>query len=652
MAEKQAEQVISEEPEKLQGKTKPSGQEPSGRAFLTLGLTALGVVFGDIGTSPLYALRVCFLGHSSISPTPENVLGVLSLIFWSLMIVISVKYLLYVFRADNGGEGGILALMALVSSWERDRSFDRWFIATVGVFGAALLYGDGMITPAISVLSAVEGLQVATAAFHRFVVPITIGILVLLFLFQKRGTAGIGSVFGSVMVLWFLTLAILGIAGILRQPQVIESVNPIHGARFFLYNGLSGFLVLGAVFLVVTGGEALYADLGHFTRRTIRFAWFALVLPALLLNYFGQGALLLGNPNAVTQPFYQLVPGWALYPMVLLATMATVIASQAVISGAFSLTRQAVFLGLLPRMRLIQTSSKRAGQIYIPGVNWVLMIATVWLVLGFKKSSGLAAAYGIAVSTTMVITTVITYVVAQEKWGWGLLSSVLVTTGFLMVDLAFFGANMFRVKNGGWIPLTVAWIIFLIMFTWKRGRTLVGKYLATNTMSLDDFVNMVSERPPTRVPGTSVFMSGNPLGAPSILLRHLECNQILHEQVILLTVIIEDVPRVWPDGRMEIKNLGLGIFRVVLHFGFMQNPDVPEMLRKAQRSESRLDLGNFENLTYYVGGQILIPTGAHSGMALWREKLFAFMSRNAAQATPFYGLPSDRVIQFGIEIEL
>jgi KUP system potassium uptake protein len=652
MNEEQAEQVVSEEPEKLQGKPKPSDDEPKGGAFFLLGLTALGVVFGDIGTSPLYALRECFVGHARIPPTPSNVLGILSLIFWSLLLVISVKYLLYVVRADNEGEGGILALMALVSPWKRDRSFERWFVAVLGVFGAALLYGDGMITPAISVLSAVEGLQVATAALNRYVVPITVGILVLLFAFQRRGTAGVGSVFGPVMILWFSSLGVLGLVGITRRPEVLEAVNPSLAVSFFLRNGASGFLVLGAVFLVVTGGEALYADLGHFTRRTIRFAWFTLVLPALLLNYFGQGALLLEDPKAVTQPFYQLVPGWALYPMVLLATMATVIASQAIISGAFSLTRQAAFLGLFPRVRIVQTSSERAGQIYMPGVNWVLMIATVGLVLGFRKSGNLAAAYGIAVSTTMVITTMLAYVVAREHWGWGLPSAVLVTVGFLVVDLAFFGANIFRIKEGGWIPLTVAVLCFLLMWTWKKGRAIVWRRLARHAISLDEFVNMVAEGPFTRVPGTSVFMSGNERVTPPMLLRYVRSIQVLHDRVILLTVIIDDVPRVWRRKQLETKDLGHGIFQVMLHFGFMQAPDVPGALRSAQHSGSSVEFGNLDKLTYFVGGQIMIPTEERPGMALWREKLFALMARNAAQPTAFYGLPSEQVIQLGIEIEL
>lgn len=653
MSEEQAEQIVSEEPEKLQGKPKPSAEEPAGRAFIVLGVTALGVVFGDIGTSPLYAFRECFISHGGrISPTPHNVLGVLSLIFYSLLIVISVKYLLYVVRADNGGEGGVLALMALVSPWRRGESSDRWMVAVVGVFGAALLYGDGMITPAISVLSAVEGLRVATGTFSRHVIPITVVILLFLFFFQRRGTAGVGSVFGPVMVLWFSTLAVLGIIGIIRHPQVLEAVNPIHAVRFFLRNGWGGFLVLGAVFLVVTGGEALYADLGHFTRRAIRLAWFSLVLPALLLNYFGQGALLMENPKAVAQPFYQLVPFWALYPMVFLATIATVIASQAVISGVFSLTRQAALLGLFPRVRIVQTSSKRVGQIYMPAVNWILMIATISFVIGFRNSSNLAAAYGIAVSTTMVITTVIIHIVAREKWGWGLMSALPVTAGFMMVDLAFFGANMFRIKEGGWIPLMIAGLCFVMMWTWQRGRTIVRQRLLENTTSLDEFVKKVEEDSLKRISGTAVFMSGSIEWTPSMLLRHIEFNQVLHERVILLTVIIEDMPRVISGRRSTIRDMGNGILQVILYFGFMEDPNVPEALRTTQQLESSRDVEKFEDPIYFIGGQILIPSEDHPGMALWREKLFFLMARVATQPTPFYRLPSDRVIQLGIQIEL
>jgi KUP system potassium uptake protein len=648
MAEEQVEQVISEEPEKLQGEGQPP-PEPRGRKLFLVTLGTLGVVFGDIGTSPLYALRECFFGRNPIPATPANVLGILSLIFWSLLIVISVKYLIYVMRADNEGEGGILALMALLTPWRKRRGGERLGVITLGVFGAALLYGDGMITPAISVLSAVEGLKVATPVFDPYVIPTAGIILVLLFVFQKRGTSGIGFVFGPLMLAWFSTIAVLGVTGIVRQPGVLSAIIPIHAVSFFLDNHWRGFLVLGAVFLVVTGGEALYADMGHFTRRTIRFAWFALVLPSLVLNYFGQGALLLIHPQEITQPFYLLAPRWALYPMVVLATLATVIASQAVISGAFSLTRQAAFLELFPHVRIVQTSAERIGQIYIPGVNWFLMAATLALVFGFGSSSNLAAAYGVAVSTTMVITTVLAYGVARERWHWSVLSVLLVTLGFLTVDLAFFGANIFRIIEGGWVPLLVGGVVFFLMSTWKRGRAIVRERLEKSMMPLDTFVRKIAEKPPVRVSGTAVFMSGNPNGTPPMLLRHLELSQVLHERVILLTVHVEDVPRIWSSKRMEIIERSQEIFQVILHYGFMENQNVPRALAMTRHDELDFDP---KTATYYIGSRTLIPTSEKPGMAVWREKLFTFMSRNSAQAVSFYGLPPERVIELGIQIEL
>jgi KUP system potassium uptake protein len=649
MAGKQAEQVIAEEPEKLQGEGPPS-PEPTGKKVFWVSLTALGIVFGDIGTSPLYALRQCFLGGNPIPPTEANVLGVLSLIFWALTIVISVKYLLYVTRADNEGEGGILALMALLSPWrKRHGRVERGWIIYLGVFGAALLYGDGIITPAISVLSAVEGLKVATPVLDPFVIPITALILVLLFAFQRRGTTRIGFVFGPLMLVWFSTIALLGITGILREPRVLGAVIPIHGIRFFLENHWRGFLVLGAVFLVVTGGEALYADMGHFTRRTIRLAWFTLVLPALVLNYFGQGALLLMRPERITQPFYLLAPDWALYPMVAIASLATVIASQAVISGVFSLTRQAAFLGLFPHVRVLQTSAERIGQIYIPSVNWLLMIATLWLVFIFRSSTNLASAYGVAVSTTMVITTLLAYEVARERWRWSFPSVLLLTTGFLVVDLAFFGANIFRILEGGWVPLLVGGLVFLLMSTWKRGREIVRERLEGATIPLDTFVRKITETHPIRVPGTGIFLSGNPKGTPPMLLRYLELNQVLHERVILLTVVIEDVPRVRPDQRIETTQRSQQISQVLLHFGFLENPNVPRTLATGRREGLDIDP---KTVTYFVGSQTLIPTDAKPGMTVWRDRLFAFLARNSTPAAAVYGLPPERVIELGIQIEL
>lgn len=646
MTDEQREQVVDEEPEKLSGEGEAPREEHPDQNLALVSLTALGIVFGDIGTNCLFALRECFGGQHPIEPTPDNVLGVLSLILWTLIITISVKYIIYVMRMDNRGEGGMLALMALLPSW---RAKGYSLLISLGMFGAALLYGDSMITSAISVLSAVEGLTVATSAFDPYVVPITVVILILLFVFQRRGTAGIGSVFGPVMLVWFCTLAVLGISGIVSQPQVLAAASPDYAVRFLVANHFRGFLVLGAVFLVAAGGEALYADIGHFSAKPIRLAWYTLVLPALLLNYFGQGALLLADPAQLAHPFYQLAPGWAVYPLVLLATVATVIASQAVISGVFSLSRQAAFLGLFPRLHVIQTSAAKSGQIYVPSMNWLLMIGTIALVTGFRTSSGLAGAYGVAVSATMVITTVLAFRVTRELWGWGLAPAILVTAGFLVVDLTFLGANMFRIVQGGWVALLVGALVFALMSTWKRGRDIVKRRLNRNIMPVDSFVRRIADDPPVRVPGTAVFMSGNPQGTPLMLLHHLKHNQVLHEKVIFLTVVIEDVPRVWVRDRLEVSEFGMGICQMIVHFGFMDNPKVPEELRRAQQQGLDIDV---DAVTYYVGGQNVIPSEDDPVMAVWREKLFVYLARNAAWPTSFYGLPPDRVIELGIQVEL
>jgi len=644
------EQVISEQPGRLEDDQAESAHaEPGGLKLLFVSLTALGVVYGDIGTSPLYALRACFLGEKPVPVTETNILGVLSLILWSLLIVISVKYMLYVMRADNRGEGGILALMALVVPPHQVQRHRRWLLVAIGIFGAALLYGDGMITPAISVLSAIEGLRLATPALVPYQVPITVLILILLFLFQQRGTAGVGSVFGPIMLVWFAILAGLGLFSLLQGADVLRAVNPIYAGYFFLHNGWRGFLVMGAVFLVVTGGEALYADLGHFGRRPIQLGWFGLVLPALLLNYFGQGALLLDDPASLSNPFYLLAPRWALYPMVVLATLATIIASQAVISGAFSLTRQAVLLGFLPRLSLLQTSHEEIGQIYIPVVNWVLMAATIALVLGFRSSNNLTGAYGVAIATTMVITTILAYALARERWGWSLATASLVTAGFLVIDLPFFGANILKIGAGGWVPLLVGGIVFVLMTTWRRGRTALKQRFKADRVPLARILSQIAAEPPARVPGTAVFMTGRMEGAPTILTHHLKHNQALHEQVILVTVVIEDVPRVSASDRLEITGFEQGFWRVVMHFGFMQNPNVPRTLRLGQRLGLEVDL---EEITYYVGRQTLLPSAEGADMAVWRKKLFAFLARNAAQPITFYNLPPESVFEVGIRVEL
>jgi len=624
--------------------TQPAPQDSDLPHLLGLALGALGVVYGDIGTSPLYAIRECFFGPHAVPVNRLNVLGVMSLIFWSLIIVISIKYLVFVMRADNRGEGGILALMALIRT-ERKR---RWVLIVMGLFGAALLYGDGMITPAISVLSAVEGLEVATTFFKPYVVPVTIAILIGLFLIQRRGTAGIGKLFGPVMTVWFAVLGALGLAWVIREPSVLAAVDPSHGLRFFAHNGLRGFLVLGSVFLVVTGGEALYADMGHFGRRPIRLAWFVLVLPALLLNYFGQSALLLEQAGKVRHPFYNLAPSWALYPLVVMATVATVIASQAVISGAFSLTRQAVQLGYSPRVEIKHTSEEEIGQIYIPAVNWVLMLATIGLVLGFRESSNLAAAYGVAVTTTMVITTVLAFVVEREVWGWNVLAAGALTASFLVLDLAYFGANIAKIPHGGWFPLVVAGIVYLLMATWKRGRRILAERLREEALPIQEFVHSIKPGAPLRVPGTAIFMTTNPNGTPTTLLHNLKHNKVLHEQVVIMTVVTEEVPWVPGEERVTVEPLEKGIYRVKARYGFIQDPRAQDVLDCVKEKGLDLDL---MKTTFFLGRETLIPS-PRAGMFLWQKKLFAFMARNAQRFTDFFRIPPNRVVELGIQVSL
>jgi KUP system potassium uptake protein len=621
--------------------------EPRGRYLAFLALTALGVVYGDIGTSPLYAMRESFHFYD-LEPTPGNVFGVLSLIFWSLVLVISIKYAVFVLRADNRGEGGILALTSLVTPVGAARRGGRRALIMLGLFGTALLYGDGMITPVISVLGAVEGLEVATPFFQPYIIPIAIVILIALFLMQSRGTAGVGKVFGPVTLLWFGTLAVLGIVWIVREPGVFRSVNPLYAVHFFAENGLGGVLVLGSVFLVVTGGEALYADMGHFGRRPIRLAWFTVVLPALLLNYFGQGALLLRRPEAVENPFYNMAPEWFIYPQVVIATLAAVIASQALISGAFSLTMQAVQLGYLPRVEIRHTSAREMGQIYIPSVNWILLASCIGLVLGFRSSSAIAAAYGVAVTTTMVVTTILLAVVQRERWKWGAGAVAGFTVLFLAVDLAFWGANIIKIPHGGWFPLVIGAVVFVLMTTWKSGRQVLARRLAESTLPWDFFVKDMAMSPPHRVPGTAVFMYGNPEGTPPALLHSLKHYKVLHEQVVLLTIETEEVPHVPRAERVTAEALGHGFFRIVLHYGFMEEPNVPEALDGVRLDG--LDLSPMRT-TFFLGRETLIASES-PGMALWREHLFAVMSRNARTATSFFGLPPNRVVELGAQIEL
>ena len=623
--------------------------ERRGRYLAGLALAALGVVYGDIGTSPLYALREAFHGLHAIPVTQGNVFGVLSLVFWSLVLVVTIKYHVVIIRADNKGEGGVLALMALVQGRRVSRGLSpRRLMIVLGIFGAALLYADGALTPAISVLSAVEGLEVATPTFAHWVIPITLGILIGLFLFQKRGTARIGLIFGPVMLVWFFTIALLGLSHIIRHPGILAATSPLEAVRFFSEDPRRGFLVLGAVFLVVTGGEALYADLGHFGHAAIQWAWFTIPLPALMINYFGQGALLLEHPDAAVNPFYLLAPTWALYPLIALATAAAIIASQAVISGAFSLTRQAVQLGYIPRMEIEHTSSREIGQIYVPSVNWALMLLTCAFVLGFRSSSNLAGAYGVALATLMALTTVMFYVMSREVWGWSFAKAASIAGVFLLVDLTFLAANALKIWHGGWVPLAIALGLYLMMSTWKRGREILAKRMMEKTVPLKLLLADLAAEPPIRVPGTAVFMYGTPDGTPPALVHNLAHNKVLHEKIVFLTVITEDVPHIAPTERVTIARAGKGFHRVVSRYGFMEDPDINEVL--AACKQNNLDIP-IEGTTFFLGRETLIAS-ERPGMALWRERLFAFMTRNAQRATAFFKIPPNQVFEVGSQVEL
>ena len=628
----------------------PSGDHGRRSGLLPLTLTAIGIVYGDIGTSPLYTVRECFFGEHGVPPTQENVLGVLSLIIYALVLVISVKYIAVVMRADNQGEGGILALTALVPprNGSGANGFNRPALILLGIFGAALLYGDGMITPAISVLGAVEGLRIATPLFDHYIVPLAVAILVVLFVVQKFGTHRVGGLFGPVMVVWFLTISALGIRWIVRAPSVLGAVDPRHAIVFFRAHGLPGFTVLGAVFLAVTGGEALYADMGHFGKRPIRFAWFSLVLPALLFNYFGQGALLLHDAQAARQPFFLLAPAWALYPLVAVATAAAIIASQALISGAFSLTRQAIQLGYAPRLDVEHTSSRAVGQIYVPQVNAALAAGTILIVIGFRSSSALAAAYGIAVTMTMVITALLLHVIATERWKWPLPVALGVTALFLTIDLSFFGANLLKVLHGGWLPLVMGTVIFTLMTTWKTGRRIVAERLNARAIPLEQFMAAVTATPPIRVPGTAVFMTAQPRGTPPALAHNLRYNKILHEHVIVLSVSTGQTPYVAAKDQLSVEKLGNGVYDIRIRYGFMQDPNVPETLNRARSMGVEMDP---EDTIYFLGRETIIVT-ERPGMAMWRERLFVLMSRNSVRATAYFRLPLERVVELGVQVEL
>lgn len=617
-------------------------------ALLTLG--SLGVVYGDIGTSPLYALRECFAGAHAVAATRDNVLGVLSLIFWSLVVIVSLKYLGIVLRATNKGEGGILALMALAfpkPSPEAGRR--RALVISLGVFGAALLYGDGMITPSISVLSAVEGLKVAAPGLERFVLPLTIITLIALFAFQSHGTGRMGAVFGPVMVIWFVVLAVLGVRGILKEPHVLLALNPGLGLKFLLENGWHGFILLGSVFLAVTGAEALYADVGHFGARPIRIAWFWIVLPGLVLNYLGQGALVLFDDRNIENPFYLLAPSWGLYPLVALATLATVIASQALISGAFSLTIQAIQLGYLPRMAVKHTSSLERGQVYLPTVNWALMLACIGLVLGFRSSSSMASAYGIAVTLTMLSTTVLFYFAARRVWNWSIAHALAVCGVFLFIETCFFLANFLKVFSGGWLPLIIGLALFTLMATWKTGRQLVWQKLLPAAMPLRAFLEDVAQsKTVPRVPGTAVFMTANPEGTPIALLHNIKHNKVLHERNLILTLLTDEVPQVEPTRRLEIEDFGDGFHRLIAHYGFMEEPNVPELLATVKIEGQPIHL---VKTTFFLSRETIVPRESRR-MARWRQWLFAVMSRNAQPASSFYRIPANRVVELGMQVEL
>ncbi|HEX2834091.1 MAG TPA: potassium transporter Kup [Thermoanaerobaculia bacterium] len=625
-------------------------QQHSRRYFLTLSLGALGVVYGDIGTSPLYALEECFMKHHGhqLLPTHDNVLGVLSLITWSLILVISLKYLWFVLRADNRGEGGILALMSLVRPREAGRrGVRRSVLIALGLFGSALLYGDGMITPAITMLSAIEGIGVVTPVFQPYVVWITVAALVALFAVQKFGTARVGTLFGPLMLIWFSVLAALGIYNLVKEPRVLVALSPHHAIRFFLEHDLAAYLVLGSVFLVVTGGEALYADMGHFGPRPIRMAWFVAVFPCLLLNYYGQGAMLLTDASTVRDPFYLMAPRWALVPLVVLSTLAAAVASQAVISGAFSLTRQAVQLAYLPRIRVRHTSAREIGQIYIPSVNWVLMICAIGLVIGFGASTKLAGAYGVAVTATMGITTALFAVVARERFGWKLWHVLAFAVPFLIIDLAFFGANVIKIADGGWFPIVVGLLVFMLMTTWFTGRRILSERLAESAIDTETFVGQLASHRIQRVKGTAVFLTRQLQGVPTALLHNIKHNKVVHDCVVLLSVVVEEEPHLSAEERSEWVELGEGVFRLTVRYGFMEDPNLPETLAQLDGPVSFNSMAT----SYFLGRETLIPT-EHPGMSIWREHIFAWMNRNASSAATFFSLPPNQVIELGAQVRM
>ena len=626
----------------------PESQQRSSTAALTL--LALGVVYGDIGTSPLYAVKETFSPAHGIPLEPQNILGGLSAIFWSLMIIVTLKYVTLIMRADNKGEGGIMALLALALSSVKGKERLRGPILLLGVFGGALFFGDAVLTPAISVLSAIEGLEVGTTAFKPYVVPIAMCVLLALFGFQSRGTAFVGLVFGPVCALWFLALAAAGLHNIVEHPIVLDALNPMHALRFTTSHGFASFIVLGAVLLAITGAEALYADMGHFGKRAIRIAWFGLVLPALVLNYFGQGALLLSNPAAIENPFFLAYPTWALYPMVVLATAATVIASQATISGAYSTTKQAIQLGFLPRVNIVHTSVRHIGQIYIPVVNWILLIVVLGAVAGFGSSSKLASAYGVAVMGTMLVTTILTFFVIRYGWGYPLTVCIATTGFFIFIDAAFFSASLVKIADGGWFPLITGGALYFLMLTWRRGRQLMEAQLRSSTVPLQAFVDSLLRNPPHRVPGTAIFLTATPDAAPAALLHNLKHNSVLHEQIVVLTVETLEVPWVAPEDRVSAEPIGPGCWRATVRFGFKDSTDVPRALLKARARAFDLDP---MRTSYFLSRETVAPArNGGAAMAPWRKRIFAAMVRNAGTAADYFSLPTNRVIELGAKVEI
>jgi KUP system potassium uptake protein len=616
------------------------------KRLIFLAFSALGVVYGDIGTSPLYALKICFHGRHSVAVNQENVLGVLSLIFWALIIVISIKYLLLILRADNQGEGGILALMELVLPKKRGRR--RTFVMLFGLFGAALLYGDGTITPAISVLSAIEGLEIATPVFKPYLVPITLVILFFLFFLQRRGTGKLGLLFGPVMLTWFLVIGTVGLLYAIRNPTVFLAVNPSYALHFLLTQGFESLFILGAVFLVVTGGEALYADIGHFGRTPVRLSWFTVVLFSLLFNYFGQGALLLQDSSLVSNPFYHLTPHWALYPMVLLATCATIIASQAIISGAFSLTFQALQLGYLPRLQVLHTSPEERGQIYMPHINWLLFAATASVVLGFRSSGNLGAAYGVAVSSTMVITTMLSYVAMTDLWNWRKFVAIPVASIFLVIDVSFFSANMLKILQGGWYPLVIAGLVYMVMSTWLMGKEVIGKQLKEYVQPLKGFVSNLDLRKVHKISGTAIYLTKNPFSTPPAFLYLLKHMGIIHKRIIFLSIGFKSVPYVPAEKRINIQKLRDGFYRVIVRYGFMNTTDIQAAMR-ALNNQSRLKI-DMEDATFFVWREILLPSKS-VGMSKSRDILYLMMDRNSERISKYFNIPPDKVFEIGAQIK-